>query len=122
MTLPRAFLLTALAYALAGMGLGIQMGIAHDFTSSPIHAHINLVGWATLALFGLIHRAYPGLALSRLAWPQFWLAEAGALALVVGIALKLYRDIEPVVVIGSLLTIAAMLLFFVMAVSGLRDD
>jgi hypothetical protein len=122
MNLPRAFLLTALAYALIGMALGIYMGITGNFAPSPVHAHINLVGWVTLALFGLMHRAYPRLRSHGLATIHFWVAEAGALILPIGIGLKLFHDIELVVVVGSLLTIASVLLFLVMAVSSLRDD
>jgi len=121
MAYPRAFLLSAIAYALAGMALGIYMGIGGDFFPSPIHAHINLVGWVSLALFGLIYRAYPRLAESGLAGIQFWMAQAGALLLPVGIGLKLYRDHELVVILGSLLTIGAMALFFAMALRDLRD-
>ena len=33
----------------------------------PVHAHANLVGWASLALFGLTYRAYPALKDGRLA-------------------------------------------------------
>jgi cbb3-type cytochrome oxidase subunit 1 len=47
------------------------MGIAHDFTLAPVHAHSNLVGWVSLALFGAIYRAFPELAVSRLARVHF---------------------------------------------------
>ena len=36
--------------------LGIWMGMHEDFTLAPVHAHINLLGWVTLALYGLYHR------------------------------------------------------------------
>ena len=51
------------------MGIGIVMGTREDFTLAPVHAHINLLGWVTLALYGLYHR---GVARARnaLAWVQ----------------------------------------------------
>jgi hypothetical protein len=122
MSLPRSFLLTAMVYALAGMGLGIHMGIGQDFAAAPVHAHINLVGWVTMALFGLIHRAYPALGASKLAWPQFWITQVGAILLVVGIARSIFADEHVIVGIGSILTILAMVLFLAMALIGLRDD
>lgn len=121
MTLPRAFLLTALLYAVVGMGLGIQMGIAHDFTAVPVHAHINLVGWVMLAFFGLIHRAYPALATSRLAWLQFWIVEVGAFVFPIGIAFSIYRDQPLLAILGSLAVFAGMVLFILMAFTKLRD-
>jgi cbb3-type cytochrome oxidase subunit 1 len=122
MNLTRAFLLTALVYAMIGMTLGIYMGITGNFAPAPVHAHINLVGWVSLALFGLIHRAYPQLRAQWLAKVQFWVAQAGALLLPIGIWLKLSHDIDLVVVLGSLLTIAATFLFLVLALNSLHDD
>ena len=103
------------------MVLGIQMGIAHDFTAAPAHAHINLVGWVTLALYGLVHRAYPAMAASRLAWPPFWIAQSGAVVFPIGIAISIYGEQPPVVILGSLAISLAMLLFIVMAFTKLRD-
>ena len=42
---------------LSGMSLGIWMGMHEDFTLAPVHAHINLLGWVTLALYGSITAA-----------------------------------------------------------------
>ena len=122
MTLSRAFLLTALLYALVGMALGIHMGIAHDFAAAPVHAHVNLVGWVTLALYGLVHRAYPAMATSRLAWIQFGLAEVGAIVFPIGIAISIFHEKPLVAILGSLAVILALALFLVMAFTKLRDD
>jgi hypothetical protein len=35
------------------MSGGILMAIAQDFTLAPAHAHLNLLGWVTMALYGL---------------------------------------------------------------------
>ena len=40
---------------LGGMMLGEYMGANNDFTLAPLHAHINLLGWVTLALFGTFY-------------------------------------------------------------------
>src|SRR5258708_22522775 len=81
----RAFIVIAIVYALAGQGLGIYMGINQDFQHRNLHAHINLVGWASLALAGLIYRGYPVLADRALARWHFWIANAGAVLLTSGI-------------------------------------
>jgi hypothetical protein len=47
--------------------MGIGMSAAHDFQLAPIHAHLNLVGFVALSIFGLTYKAYPALARSRLA-------------------------------------------------------
>ena len=107
------FLLLAALMLVTGVGLGIHMGIAHDFSLAPVHAHINLVGWASLALFGIIYRLYPRMAESRLAGLHFILAAPAAVMFPVGIALSILAERPIVAIIASLLWFAGVRLFFV---------
>ena len=95
------FIAAALLCLLAGECLGIWMGIAHDFTLSPAHAHLNLLGWVTLALYGVIHRAYPALAQARAAKAQAALAILGAIALPAGIAISILTQNPIVAIVAS---------------------
>ncbi len=63
----------AILYLIAGVGLGIAMGASENFTLRPVHAHLNLLGWTTLALAGLIYTVFPKAGESRLARIHFWL-------------------------------------------------
>jgi hypothetical protein len=85
-----AFLRLASACLIFGVCLGFYMGLAQDFGLVPVHAHINLVGWAALALFGVVYRLYPELAGSRLAQVHFGLSAPSAVLFPIGI---LSRDI-----------------------------
>ena len=58
----RWFLRIAVIYALVAMFLGITTGIREDFTQAPTHAHLNLVGWVSMALYALVYRQYPAAA------------------------------------------------------------
>lgn len=108
----RSFMLAGAIFAVIGMLLGIVMGMNEDFSMAPVHAHINLVGWASMALFGLAYRA--GLAqLDRLATVHFWVALAGAIVLPVGIYLADAQHQPALAIIGSLITLASMILFVV---------
>jgi len=49
-TLSRRFLLCAIGAGLLGMAMGIYMGIADDHRFAHAHAHVNLLGWVSLAL------------------------------------------------------------------------
>jgi hypothetical protein len=60
-------------YLLIGIAMGIMMGASQDFTLRPVHAHVNLLGWTTLALAGLIYSIFPQASRSRLAKIHFWL-------------------------------------------------
>src|SRR5690348_15436275 len=50
-----AFFVTGGLLLLSGMMLGEYMGAHENFTLSPLHAHINLLGWVTLALYGTFY-------------------------------------------------------------------
>jgi hypothetical protein len=79
----------AVVYLLLGVTLGIFMGTSQNFTLRPVHAHVNLLGWTTLALAGLIYSVFPQAGESKLAKAHFWLMNLslpvmmGALALLV---------------------------------------
>jgi hypothetical protein len=102
--------LAALALSI-GVGMGIYMGIAHDFSLAPVHAHMNLLGWASLALFGLTYRAYPEL---QGRWPaklHFALAVPSAIFFPVGIYLSITQGKPLLAIIASLVWAAGVLLF-----------
>jgi hypothetical protein len=105
--------ITAAVAALGGMVLGIVMGISQDFTLAPAHAHLNLLGWVTMAIYGLYHRGvgrHSGLA----GWVQVASGALGAGLMSGGLALYLSAHDEqfvPLVIAGSLLTVFGMLMF-----------
>ena len=43
----------AAVYLAIGVTMGIVMGITHQFVLAPVHAHINLLGWASLGIMVL---------------------------------------------------------------------
>lgn len=76
-----AFFFAAVLYALAGIGIGIFMGASHDFTLRPLHAHINLLGWASLALMGAFYGIAGDRAPKALAWTNFAVSNLGNIGL-----------------------------------------
>jgi len=78
----------AVLYLVLGMTMGIGMGMSQDFLLRPVHAHVNLLGFAVLAIAAFVFHAFPDLARTRLATAWFWLYNIampvglGALALV----------------------------------------
>jgi hypothetical protein len=71
------FFAVAPLYVLIGMGFGIFMGASQDFTLRDAHAHLNLIGWVTMALYGTFY-ALAREASQKLAWTVFWLNNAAA--------------------------------------------
>ena len=109
----RWFLRVAVIYALVAMLLGIVMGISQDHSQMPTHAHLNLVGWVSMAIYALVYRQYPSASQSRLALAHFWVANVGAVLLNVGVygLMAGTAALEPVAIVGSLITILGMLIF-----------
>jgi cbb3-type cytochrome oxidase subunit 1 len=107
------FLLLAALLFTAGVTLGIVMGVRHDFQLAPVHAHINLVGWTSLSLFGIVYRLYPQMAKSRLAALHFILAAPAAILFPIGIALSITAGRPLVAIVASFLWLAGVVLFLI---------
>ncbi|MFY8207419.1 MAG: hypothetical protein ACOVKN_10340, partial [Arenimonas sp.] len=63
----------AVLYLVIGVALGLHMAKSGNHGMYPVHAHINLLGWVSMSLFGLIYRQFPALAGNKLAKAHFWL-------------------------------------------------
>ena len=109
--------------AVAGMTLGIVMGATHDFTLAPAHAHLNLLGWVSMTLFGLYYRGSAAAAW-RIARVQVGISLVGAWAMPVGLALMLGAGNEAAISIvfaGSILAFAGMVLFAGIVLAEIRQ-
>jgi hypothetical protein len=103
----------AVLYLILGISLGIAMGASQNFTLRPVHAHINLLGWTTMALAGLIYSVFPKAGESRLARLHFWLLNL-ALPVMMGALTMLllgHMSIAPVLAIGEIVAALAILAF-----------
>lgn len=110
--LPIWFLTAAATSLVAGVALGLAMGILHDFHLAPVHAHLNLVGWASLALMGLTYRAFPELSARRgPALTQFGLSAGSALVFPFGIWLAIDHGAPGLAILAGLVWFAGAVLF-----------
>jgi len=87
MNISRNFMVIGSLYLLVGIGLGSFMGGSGDHTLAPVHAHINLLGFTLMTVFGIAYRLIPALAGGILGTLHFWLHQIGALVLLVGLFL-----------------------------------
>jgi hypothetical protein len=108
-----AFFGAAVLYALTGMSLGMVMGASGDHTLAPVHAHINLLGWASLALMGAFYGLAGDLAPAKLAWINFGVSNLGNLITLPLLAMLLQGDpsIIPVMAVGEVIIVLGMLVF-----------
>jgi len=114
------FFTSAVVYVTLGMVFGIWMSASHDHGLAPAHAHLNLVGWVTMALFGLYYHLVPAAAESRLAVLHFAVATIGVWLMIPGIVLAIRGTTELPAVLGSFATLGSMLIFLVVVLRNQR--
>ena len=107
------FLKIAVVYLVIGACLGFAMGITQKFVLVPVHAHVLLLGWASLALAGLVYHFYPAAASTRLARLHFWLHNIGLPLFMVGLGVMLTgnESLFVFVVVGASAVIIGLVLF-----------
>jgi hypothetical protein len=110
---------TAAVFALTGMMWGVKMGIADNFTEAPAHAHLNLVGWASMALMGAFYGYAGDRAPARLGWANYAVSTVAVVIMVPSLAILLAGGgkINPGVISGSLLALVGMALFLASVVT-----
>ena len=103
----------AVVYALAGIVLGMVMGATNDHSAMPLHAHINLLGWAGLAVMGAFYGIAGDRTPARLAWANFICSNVGNLMLLSMLALIVQgkEPILPILIPGEILIVVGMVLF-----------
>jgi peptidoglycan/LPS O-acetylase OafA/YrhL len=103
----------AVLMVVAGMIWGIIMAVTHDHSAMPAHAHLNLLGWVSLFLFGVFYQLHPAIDRSRAALVQVAVWIVGTVILTFGVGLlHTGHDIgQPFAAGGSFLVLASMLQF-----------
>ena len=100
-------------YMVAGLVLGLAMGISSNFSLMSVHAHILLLGWSAMAVTGIVYLVMPGCARNRLATLHFWGHNLGLPVMTASLALQAYgqRNIEPAIADSSALVLVSLLFF-----------
>lgn len=113
------FLRLAVVFILLGVCLGYWMGMTHNFTLSPVHAHTNLLGWVSMFLYGLFYRAVPGAAAGVLPKAHAALAILGLPIMMIGLTIQLLAVpslmglVPPMMIAGPTLVVLGMFVFAV---------
>ena len=67
----------AVLYLIIGIGMGIFMSASLQLKWASAHAHVNLAGWATSAIMGLVYCVYPKAGKNTLGQVHFWAYNIG---------------------------------------------
>lgn len=114
----------AVVYFAIGVLLGMTMGIIHDFRLTSLHAHVNLLGWVSTAIFGVIYSIYPFVATTKLAKAHFWLHNLGLPVMMIGLFCESFGISAglPVMIVGSLAVVIGTLLFTINTIKTLNNS
>lgn len=107
------FFKTALVFLIIGIAVGLQMAISQNHNVVGAHAHINLLGWVTSAIFGVYYALNPKKAQGRLPMVHYGIYVAGVVIMSAALYMLLSGSagLEPVVAGGSLITLGGVLVF-----------
>lgn len=112
--LGRRFFQIAAVYFVIGVLLGLTMGIIQDFRLTSTHAHLNLLGWVSMAIFAAFYHFYPKAAETKLAKTHFWLHNICVPVMQGALAIEILTEntaIIPVVIVASIALIIGVILF-----------
>ena len=107
------FFKTAIVFLIAGIGIGLQMSISQNHDVIGAHAHINLLGWVTSAIFGGYYALNPAKAAGRIAMIHYGVYTIGVAVMTVSLyaLLKGNAAAEAPLAVASLIVLAGVLIF-----------
>ncbi len=116
------FFKAAVLFFLFGIAMGLQMSISGEHNVIGAHAHTNLLGWVTSALFGAYYALNPAKAESRLATIHFWVYVVSVAVMSPSLyALYLGNPgVEPLLAVSSLTAFASVIVFAVVVFTPAR--
>jgi hypothetical protein len=105
----------AVVYFVLGTGLGVFMGISTNFALAPVHTHLSLLGWVSLALTGLLYERFPSAVNTRLYSIHFWAYNVTLPVAMVILAFVLtgHSGLEAAAGIATLFLFASIVVFAV---------
>jgi predicted outer membrane lipoprotein len=122
MSFDRKYVVCALIYAAIGICLGIFMAASHDHGEFVTHAHILLIGFVLSFAYGIIHKLWLGHPNPAVAKTQFFVHQAAAITISVGLFL-LYgnmvsaQKLDPLLGVASALVLVGALLMLYMVLN-----
>src|SRR5210317_824076 len=122
----RMFVFTGLVFLLIGMSLGLKMSMTQNFALHGLHAHLNLLGFVVMTLFGLCYRSWPKMQDGKLATVHYLLhtVTVGAAMIMLYFVLSnmdLAPKLGPIMDITLVGTIASVVLFAYLFFTRARD-
>lgn len=110
------FFRTAAILLIVGMIFGIYMSASGNHAATGAHAHLNLIGFVVMSVYGIFFALNPRKSTGRLPKILWGLNTIAAVVMFPSLVLLLngYPGFEPVVAAASFLALAGAILFAVL--------
>ena len=103
----------SVVYFSLGALLGLYMSMAQNYSYTGVHAHVNLLGWSSLTLAGILYLLFPKAASSLSSKIHFWLHNIGLPVMMIGLfmAISGYDQFLIMIPVGGVTVVLAVLVF-----------
>jgi len=111
-------------YFLVGVVMGMAMSMTSNFSLTPVHVHLNLIGWVSMALGGIVYHLFPA-ATKRLGKLHFWMHNLGVPFMMGGLAAYTFGApsfIIAMIPLGGTLIVVGTLLFFINVLRNVKSS
>lgn len=113
----------SVVYFAIGVSLGMYMSIAHDYALKGVHVHINLLGWTSFALAGVIYHLFPVISKNIYAKLHFWSANIGIPLMMVALTVLILAENEQATIFvatGGVLVVFSVIMFAINVLKNVR--
>jgi cbb3-type cytochrome oxidase subunit 1 len=119
---PHAFFGAAAFYAMVGVSWGLTMSITKHHETYSAHAHLNLLGWVSLALMGTFYALLGEGVPNWVKLTNFVLSNVGVTCMISGLYFYLSQTGSPAIygpalAVGGLCTVSGFFVFGLTAVT-----
>ncbi|GAA0133166.1 hypothetical protein YSY43_00060 [Paenibacillus sp. YSY-4.3] len=111
----------AAIYSFIGALIGADMAGRYDYTLTPAHAHILVVGWLTLFAYGMFYYIFKEISMVRTAKLHVWCSIIGGGLMPFGM-LVYYKMQNPATLLAFILPACVLLLAIVLFIILLFFD
>ncbi|MGJ7910195.1 cytochrome-c oxidase [Neobacillus sp. LXY-1] len=118
------FIKISVCYFVIGVCLGMYMSMTEKFSFSPVHVHINLLGWTAMTLAGLIYVVFPSAGKTTLAKVHFWLHNIALPIMMIGLAFLVsgVDSAGPAVAAGGTLMVLGIIIFAINILKNIKSN
>lgn len=113
----------SVVYFAIGVSLGMYMSMAHDYALTGVHVHINLLGWTSFALAGVIYHLFPVISKNIYAKLHFWSANIGIPLMMGALTILILAENEQATIFvatGGVLVVFSVIMFAINVLKNVR--